>query len=537
MRIRHRLILMAALPAMLASVILLYIWQVMPGIVGNATNLFDQRITPVRLLTGISRTYAADVVDVAHQSRAQMLMWNDAAAQLSKARSRIEQDWQTYLSADLSAAEQTAIANAADAPQQALAVIEKLQGYVAEHESYSMGGYIDMDLYPQLTPMLTLIDQLVSIQTTLADEGKADAQSATRAAIQRIALLSLVTIGIMAMLGFAGYRKILTPLRTIRNQVIDVERQRDLTLRITHQSPDELGELARAFNNMMEAIAATLRDIQHSGRQVNETGSELLALALATGAVAREQVQAMDNTNQEISRVFAASLEVRNASDAASEQTIKATALVGVGDQKVKEVVEAISQSSGQIHSSVDNARSLLEHSGHIGTVLDVISNIAAQTNLLALNAAIEAARAGEHGRGFAVVADEVRTLAQRTADSTREIQQLVENIQQGASDTAAGLEALTTLSAYMVERAQEAGQSLSDIRQAVRALQQNSQQVQSLTGEQLQTSQKIQSQSDQVMAQCRTTADKALNTEQLSHTLATLAGEQERSLQAFRVG
>ncbi|MCD8530792.1 MAG: hypothetical protein LRY66_05395, partial [Saccharospirillaceae bacterium] len=115
MRIRHRLILMAALPALLASVMFFYVWIQMPVVVNNATRLFEQRMQPVWLLSGIRRAYAANVVDVAHQSRAQMLLWDDAARRLQQAREQIENNWQQYLNNGLTPAEQEAIRQQPDA--------------------------------------------------------------------------------------------------------------------------------------------------------------------------------------------------------------------------------------------------------------------------------------------------------------------------------------------------------------------------------------------------------------------------------------
>ncbi len=536
MRIRHRLILMAVLPAVLASIIFLSVWQQMPSVVSHATNLFDERMQPVWLLTGIQRQYANNVVDVAHQSRAQMLLWNEAGERLSQARTVILQNWQAYLALPLSEEERSELQQSANAAEKALTVIDTLQQYAQEQSSYSMGGFIDMDMYPSLTPMLELTDRLVQVQTLLAAQGREKAMTDTAQTINSIALLAITVIVAMAVLGFLGYQRILTPVRLIRNQVVEIEHKRDLTLRVNLNSNDELGELARAFNAMMEAISGSFATMRQTGEQVNSTSAQLRELAQATGTVAHQQVKSMEDNNLQIARVFEAAIEVRDASVRASAETESAYALVGHGDQTVAAVVDAIHRSSERVAHSASCASALLTHSGNIGTVLDVISNIAEQTNLLALNAAIEAARAGEHGRGFAVVADEVRTLAQRTAESTREIHQLVENIQQGAKETSASLDDVSNLSESMVSSAGEASKALKDIRQAVESLQRNSEQVQQLTGEQLDISQRIQVRSDEVASQSRLTETKAAETEHFSQQLAQLAAEQGRQVTLFRV-
>ncbi len=265
MRIRHRLILMAVLPAVLASIIFLSVWQQMPSVVSHATNLFDERMQPVWLLTGIQRQYANNVVDVAHQSRAQMLLWNEAGERLSQARTVILQNWQAYLALPLSEEERSELQQSADAAEKALTVIDTLQQYVQEQSSYSMGGFIDMDMYPSLTPMLELTDRLVQVQTLLAAQGREKAMTDTAQTINSIALLAITVIVAMAVLGFLGYQRILTPVRLIRNQVVEIEHKRDLTLRVNLNSNDELGELARAFNAMMEAISGSFATMRQTG--------------------------------------------------------------------------------------------------------------------------------------------------------------------------------------------------------------------------------------------------------------------------------
>ncbi|MCD8523356.1 MAG: methyl-accepting chemotaxis protein [Saccharospirillaceae bacterium] len=536
MRIRHRLILMAALPALLASVMFFYVWIQMPVVVNNATRLFEQRMQPVWLLSGIRRAYAANVVDVAHQSRAQMLLWDDAARRLQQAREQIENNWQQYLNNGLTPAEQEAIRQQPDAHEKALAVITRLQQFVADRESYSMGGYIDMDMYPQLAPMLQLTDTLVSLQSELAAAGQQQAVSDTGATIGTIALMAIITISAMLALGWLGYHRILNPLRTIRNHVIAIEQSKDLSRRTGITSRDELGELAAAFDKMLNTMAATLGGMHNNGQHLSRAAATLLQLAQETGQVAQQQVQEAATNGQQMERVAEAAEEVRNVAQRAEHDTLEASSRVAEGSTTVQQLVSAISRSGEQVQQAADKAESLRRHSENIGSVLDVINSIAEQTNLLALNAAIEAARAGEQGRGFAVVADEVRTLASRTSASTREIQQLVDDLQQGANHTASDLIAVNQLSEQMVTHARQAGDALQGIQQSVEAMRQTSERVSRLSAEQLQLTQSIQNRSTEVTQQSRRTEEKANDTKQLSHELAGLAEQQRQALLVFNV-
>ncbi len=536
MRIRHRLILMATLPAVLTSLMFAYIWLQIPAVVNNATQLFEERMSPVWLLNTISRSTAEGVIDVAHQSRAQMLLWQDAGKRLQDARLAIESSWEQYQQLAVSDAEQQLLQQHADAYPALLAVITRLQQFIADRESYSMGSYIDMDMYPQLAPMQQLTDELIAAQNTLAQAGAAKAMTETHHAIVTIAVLAALLIGVMAALGWIGYRRILTPLRSIRNHVIDVEKSRNLTLSIRLPHRDELGELADAFNRMLEAIGGTMISLQGNGQQLTQAAAELRQLAADTGTLARQQLSSMEESSREMDQVYTAAQQVNRVTQQAASATGEVAQLVNHGDLTVREVMRAIHDATQKTAQSADYARGLLQHSDNIGTVLDVISSIAEQTNLLALNAAIEAARAGEHGRGFAVVADEVRTLAQRTADSTREIAALVDNIQQGASQTADSLADVTELTSFMVQQAEAAGQALADIRQSAEALRDTGAEVSQLTLSQLDISAAIQSRTRDMTTQAAVTETRATATEALSETLEGLAVQQKQALARFQL-
>lgn len=468
MRIRHRLIIMALLPALLTSAVLSIVWWQIPTLVQQATELFDKHMTPTRQLSQIQRTIAHDVVDVARR------------------------------------------------------------------EAYTMGAFIDMSLYAQLSPMLTLLDELIQLQTTLAESSQSAALAQTERTVQAITVLSVMLVVAMLILGWLGYQRILTPIRHIRNTVVAISNSDDLHLRIDNPEPDELGELSRAFDQMMAKISLTLQTLQQQGNDVQQAADTLRHLAQTTGDIARQQSHSLLASNEQIAQVYQAARQVRNVTQNSSDAGQAMFQLVDRGQQTVHDLIDGIHSTSTRLQQSAAQAQQLLTHSDRIDTVLDVINSIAEQTNLLALNAAIEAARAGEHGRGFAVVADEVRTLAQRTATSTQEIQQLVDNIQQGAKTTAEGLMAADQMSGAMVTHAQAAEEALTDIRHSSDHLRQTGLQVTQYTEEQLQLNQSIEARATELANQAKLNQQQAEATEQLSQQLALLATEQQRTLAIF---
>ncbi len=301
------------------------------------------------------------------------------------------------------------------------------------------------------------------------DEALAELVNLTRS-IQGLALISaLVLAALAAVAGLWLARSITQPLvGTVRTLDAIADGDGDLTQRLNEDRRDELGDLARAFNRFVRKI----HDIVVHVKDVN---GQLLT---STGEVqdrAHQAIQSLADQNLQTDQVstamteMAASIEdvARHATEA--DQLSREThQLAQTGVAGVNDLADTVRHMDDQTRQVTDAIQRLNNQSDSIGTILDVIRSIAEQTNLLALNAAIEAARAGEHGRGFAVVADEVRTLANRTQQSTEEIHQMIEGLQSGSGEAVNAIEAGRKAVADGVTKAEAARDTLNRIANAM---------------------------------------------------------------------
>jgi len=310
----------------------------------------------------------------------------------------------------------------------------------------------------------------------------------------------------------------------------------DLTQRLPTPDHDEISNLCLSVNNFVEQlhgmvsnVVSDVNELTSESGQLNEYSSELTVNAdnqrMETNQVASAMNQ-MAATVQEVAN------NANNAADAASN----AHSEVIKGRDIVSDTIDSIKDLANDINGASDVVNELEKNSDSIGGVLEVIRGIAEQTNLLALNAAIEAARAGEQGRGFAVVADEVRTLASRTQESTNEIQTMIEQLQHGSSRAVSVMKKSSEHAQETVGKAAESGSSLEIIADAVTTINDMNTQIAKATVEQSTVAEEINRNVDTINNISDNTAGSANKTSQTSHTLSEIAMNLEKVSGQFRL-
>ncbi len=360
-----------------------------------------------------------------------------------------------------------------------------------------------------------------------------DAESAQASSLQLIATLLALLVGILAAVLIT--RQITRPLR----QTLDVVERiaaGDLTheLRVTRR--DEMGVLQQGIQRMGSTLRELISGIRDGVTQIASAAEELSAVTEQTSAGVNSQKVETDQVATAMHEMAMTVQEVARNAEQASLAATDADGQARQGDQVVAQAVAQIEKLAGEVLRSTEAMAQLQQESQKIGSVMDVIKSVAEQTNLLALNAAIEAARAGEAGRGFAVVADEVRGLAQRTQKSTEEIEELVAGLHHGTQQVANIMHGSRSLTDSSVELTRKAGASLETITRVVSGIQSMNQQIAAAAEQQSAVAEEISRSILNVRDVSEQTAAASDETAASSVELARLGNQLQLMVSHFRV-
>ncbi|VXA80225.1 MULTISPECIES: methyl-accepting chemotaxis protein [Aeromonas] len=414
---------------------------------------------------------------------------------------------------------------------------DQLYQAVMQNDSARIGDYRDGLTRTTLEQATKLTTTLHEINDRIGRTMEKNSDQTYESAKQLSMAIGLVTLIFVVLVAWYLTQQIKQPVNKLLELVGKVAAG-DLAAHLDLKwfNNDELGKLAKGFGEMQGNLRNLVSEVSGSVVQLSSAAEEI-------SAVARQSASNMNNQQHELNQLATAMNEMqatvqevsRNTSDAASAAT-QVSSSAELGANTVNDSIKRIEQVAGAIESTAVVIRQLGDDSRNIGMVLEVIRGIAEQTNLLALNAAIEAARAGEQGRGFAVVADEVRTLAKRTQDSTSQINTIIAELQQRAEQAGTTMQQSQEMMNSTVSTAREAGLSISEISNSVESISHMNIQIATATEEQGAVSEELNRNVVNISHASEEVAAGATQMAQACNDLNHLANQLQEMVRRFRV-
>ncbi len=349
-------------------------------------------------------------------------------------------------------------------------------------------------------------------------------------------LLLLVGLLVGVFTSIIVSRSIVNPITALDKTISNVNNSNNLTLRASEDGNDEISEIAYAFNHLLKGFQTTLENVRNANNQIADSLSNTSAISEQTSSAIKQQ---KDETEHLATAMNEMSLTVNEIAKNTTQTSVDSNAAiqqVHSGTQAMQGTIATIQNLASVIDKTGGTINELEQRTIDISSVLDVISGIAEQTNLLALNAAIEAARAGEQGRGFAVVADEVRALASRTQDATGEITKMIDQLQQGSKHAVSSMAESQSHVSSAVEQAGSAGDALNSIAEVIERISGMSAQIATAAEEQGAVSIEISRNVESINVASEQTSDAAAQSSQSSHDLAEFASGLNDLVKDFKV-
>ncbi len=533
--VRMRLMLLALLPLVVLVLVIGMAVNNASRLNQSFEELFKDRMQPVSQLKVFSDAYAVTIVDALHKYRAELFDEAKLREALASARQRGDQAWKAYLATDLTQDEKARV-------ERVRVDLQRVQQLVDQYKGKLDGGQLrtmearsfNRELYDTFDPLGSELSDLIALQ--LSEGEKLGARTAELYASMRNLFIgigvvaSLLVLAVTLLIGLS----IIRPLFALRDLISKVQQSSNLTLRGDVDGRDEVADTARAFNTLLEHQQSLIRHLTDTATQLATSAEEMSAISTQASRAATSQG---DQTNMVATAVHEMSVAVQEVAQNAQSMA-GAAADANREARQGRDLVQANLSAIRELSSSVEQAAKVIDNlhgqSDEISKVLGVIQSIAEQTNLLALNAAIEAARAGEAGRGFAVVADEVRSLASNTQQATESIRSMIDGLQSGARSAVSAMRQSREQAQSSVGHAREAEEVLNHIALTIETIADGNVQISAATEEQTAVASEISQNINGLNDSISEVVSGAEQSSLASRDLAQLASGLQQQIQRF---
>ena len=438
--------------------------------IASLETVYSDRVVPMRDLKRVADLYAVNIVDTAHKVRAGTIGRDEGVRNVEAAETEIAAIWKAYKATQLIAEEEALIAELEPMMKASAPALMRLKAAIRDSNPYELVRFAEQDLYPLIDPLSDKFSALIEVQLEEAQRQFETAED--QASWARNSSLALIALAVLvgAGLSYAIVRGLQRQLgaepgevSTAAGRIAEGHLDQAIALR-----DDDRTSVMAAMKRMQDALHGVVGSISQAAQRISAAAEQLAASGDEAQQVSESQSEAaaamaaaMEQMAVSISHISDNAQDAQGLANDAGSSASHGHAVVESAASEMVKVADLVSESARTIDR-------LADESDNIGTIVGVIREIADQTNLLALNAAIEAARAGEQGRGFAVVADEVRKLAERTAQSTGEIVGLVNSIQGESRAAKEQMQAGTEQVGRSRQLSAEAGNAIARIRQVI---------------------------------------------------------------------